>query len=187
MALSRSQVIDAAVGILGRYGLADLSMRRLARELEVAPGALYWHVSGKQELLVEVADALLSEIPVPSADQPPEEAVVSLSLAVRGAVLRVPDGAEVVALAYAVEPKAAGPLRELSRQLGRLGLVGQEREAAADLLVHHVLGSVTTEQNQGTAARLDPDFSARSPAAATKSFEGGLSVILRGLGVGRNG
>ncbi len=128
MALSRDQVIDAAVGILGRYGLADLSMRRLARELGVAPGALYWHVSGKQELLVEVADALLAAITVPPADQPPEEAVVSLALAIRGAVLMVPDGAEVVALAYAVEPRAAGPLRELSRQVGRLGLVGQERE-----------------------------------------------------------
>ena len=56
MALSRDQVVDTAVEILRRYGLADLSMRRLARELGVAPGALYWHVTSKQELLVEVAD-----------------------------------------------------------------------------------------------------------------------------------
>ena len=40
MALSREQVIATAVDLLRRYGHGDLSMRRLARELGVAPGAL---------------------------------------------------------------------------------------------------------------------------------------------------
>ena len=70
MALSREQVITTAADLLRRYGLGDLSMRRLARELGVAPGALYWHVANKQELLVEVADVLLAEIPTPSGDRP---------------------------------------------------------------------------------------------------------------------
>ena len=34
-----------------RYGIADLTMRRLARELDVTPGALYWHFANKQQLL----------------------------------------------------------------------------------------------------------------------------------------
>ena len=67
MALSRDQIITTAVDILTRYGLADLSMRRLARELDVQPGALYWHVANKQELLVEVADVLLYLIQLASA------------------------------------------------------------------------------------------------------------------------
>ncbi|MDQ6741232.1 MAG: TetR family transcriptional regulator, partial [Actinomycetota bacterium] len=42
MSLSRQQIIDTALKILRDYGLADLSMRRLARDLGVQPGALYW-------------------------------------------------------------------------------------------------------------------------------------------------
>ena len=99
MALSRDQVVATAVDLLRRYGLGDLTMRRLARELGVAPGALYWHVANKQELLVHVADALLSEIPPPHLVQPPAEALVGLSVGVRDALVQVPDAADVVGLA----------------------------------------------------------------------------------------
>ena len=34
MALTQDQVIDAAVALLRKHGLGDLTMRRLARELE---------------------------------------------------------------------------------------------------------------------------------------------------------
>src|SRR6476661_6268423 len=95
VALSREQVVTTAVDLLRRYGLADLSMRRLARELGVAPGALYWHVANKQELLVQVADVLLAEIPVPPTDQPAADALVGLAVAVREALVKVPDAADV--------------------------------------------------------------------------------------------
>src|SRR5690349_24381025 len=93
VALSRDQVVATAVDLLRRYGLGDLSMRRLARELCVAPGALYWHVANKQELLVQVADVLLAEIPPPADRRPPAEALVGLAVAVRDALVHVPDAA----------------------------------------------------------------------------------------------
>ena len=49
--LSRERIVDAAFSVLRDYGLADLSMRRLAKELGVQAGALYWHVPSKQDLL----------------------------------------------------------------------------------------------------------------------------------------
>ena len=49
-----------AAAILDSYGIADLTMRRLARELDVTPGALYWHFANKQELLGAVADQVLA-------------------------------------------------------------------------------------------------------------------------------
>ena len=41
VALSRDKILHTAYEVLATYGLADLSMRRLASELQVAPGALY--------------------------------------------------------------------------------------------------------------------------------------------------
>jgi AcrR family transcriptional regulator len=181
VALSREQVVATAVDLLGRYGLADLSMRRLARELGVAPGALYWHVANKQELLVEVADALLADVVPPRPDLPPAEALAASAVAIRDAIAHVPDAGEVVGLAYAIDADAVRPLRDLARLAGRVGAPSGERQAAADLVVHHVLGSVMDEQNQRQARALDPTVAGRTSAELAKAFEVGLGVILRGL------
>lgn len=51
MQLRRGDVLDGAMAILDEFGLADLTMRRLATSLGVQPGALYWHFPNKQTLL----------------------------------------------------------------------------------------------------------------------------------------
>ena len=180
MALSRDQVVATAVDLLRRYGLADLTMRRLARELGVAPGALYWHVANKQELLVEVAEVLLAEVPEPRPDQPVGEALSSLAVAIREAVARVPDGADVLAVAYALK-EGGRPLRDLAQLVGRAGVPAGEREAVAELVLHHILGSVAAQQNRALAADLEPDAAISEAAGEVKAFEIGLDVIVRGM------
>ena len=182
MALSREQVVTAAVDLLRRYGLGDLTMRRLARELGVAPGAIYWHVANKQELLVEVADRLLRDVVTVSPEVPAPEALAASAMAIRDAMIHVPDAADVVGLAYAIDADSVRPLRDVARLAGRLGGSPEERQAAADLVVHHVLGSVADEQNERQARSLDPDHVGRTRAELDKAFEIGLGVIVRGLG-----
>ncbi len=181
VALSREQVVGAAVDLLRRYGLGDLTMRRLARELGVAPGALYWHVSNKQELLVEVADVLLAEIPTPPDERPPSEALTGLAVALREALVQVPDAADVVGLAYAVEPGATRALRDLARLVQDAGATASERDDVATLVVHHILGSVAAQQNRALASQADPDLATPDGTSEAKAFEVGLAVILRGL------
>ena len=62
MQLHKRDVVDQATELLDYYGIADLTMRRLARELDVTPGALYWHFANKQELLGAVADRILAPV-----------------------------------------------------------------------------------------------------------------------------
>ena len=62
MQLHKRDVVEAATTLLDSYGIADLTMRRLARELNVSPGALYWHFANKQELLGAVADRILESV-----------------------------------------------------------------------------------------------------------------------------
>lgn len=59
MQLSPAVIIDQALSILATYGLGDVSIRRIATSLSVAPAALYWHFPNKQALLAGVADELL--------------------------------------------------------------------------------------------------------------------------------
>ncbi len=65
MQLRRGDVLDGAMAILDEFGLADLTMRRLATSLGVQPGALYWHFPNKQTLLGAVVDKILEDLDAP--------------------------------------------------------------------------------------------------------------------------
>ncbi|MGE9807927.1 TetR family transcriptional regulator [Janibacter sp. G1551] len=184
MSLTREDVVDAALSLLRTFGLGDLSMRRLARELGVQPGALYWHVASKQALLVEVASRLLEPTRAPAAQGlTPEDALVEAATGVRRALLGVPDGSDVVALAWAVDPAAVPALTDLAALVEAVTGPGERHAAATHLVLHHVLGSVTADQTRERAAAIDPARPAPEAAAAEATFASGLALILRGIGV----
>ncbi|PYI69448.1 TetR family transcriptional regulator [Arthrobacter livingstonensis] len=195
MALTRELIVDTAMGILREYGLADLSMRRLARDLGVQPGALYWHVKNKQELLTVLAGLILA--PADTAEAATVEGSGStgsgprdsgggaqqdirhLALRIRAALLAVRDGAEVVALAHALAPETPSPLLHLTTLLAASGLSPRHSEWAAGALVHYVVGSATQEQTRAGLFRagLLADEGTDTDAA----FGFGLDLFLAGL------
>jgi AcrR family transcriptional regulator len=67
--LTIERICEAALAILDRDGLRQLTMRRLADELGTGPASLYRHVASRDELLVEVVDRVLGEV------RPPDEAL----------------------------------------------------------------------------------------------------------------
>lgn len=64
--LNRDRVLRAAVALADEVGIAPLSMRRLAQELDVVPMALYKHVANKDELLDGMIDVIITEIDPPA-------------------------------------------------------------------------------------------------------------------------
>jgi TetR/AcrR family transcriptional regulator, tetracycline repressor protein len=58
-ALTREAVTRAALRLLDEVGLEGLTTRRLAAELGVQSPALYWHFRTKQDLLGEMAEAVI--------------------------------------------------------------------------------------------------------------------------------
>ncbi|EQD34579.1 transcriptional regulator, TetR family, partial [mine drainage metagenome] len=61
--LNRDAVVTLALGIADAEGLAAVTIRRLAQDLGVTPMALYWHVSGKEELLAAMGDRVFAGLP----------------------------------------------------------------------------------------------------------------------------
>ena len=94
--LTRSRVLEAAMDLADRDGLAGLSMRRLAREVGVEAMSLYHHLPGKEGLLDGLAEALAKEIAEAVAARPPELTIDwksdlrSRCMAARTVVLRHP-------------------------------------------------------------------------------------------------
>jgi DNA-binding transcriptional regulator YhcF (GntR family) len=62
----REHLVTAAIAIADTDGLAALSMRRVAAALQLPTMTLYRHVTGKDELLLLMTDAVFGAAPLPS-------------------------------------------------------------------------------------------------------------------------
>jgi AcrR family transcriptional regulator len=62
-ALSVGQIVQAALDLADAEGLAAVSMARVAEAVGYTPMALYRHVSGKEELLALMSDAVARDLP----------------------------------------------------------------------------------------------------------------------------
>lgn len=60
--LSRDRIRDKALELIDSDGLAELSMRKLARELGVQAASLYSHYATKDEVLDGIADAVMQQV-----------------------------------------------------------------------------------------------------------------------------
>ncbi|MCB0170169.1 MAG: TetR/AcrR family transcriptional regulator C-terminal domain-containing protein [Anaerolineae bacterium] len=61
MSIQKEQIIQAAITLLDRDGLEGVTLRRLAKELDIKAASIYWHIANKEELLDEMANAILQE------------------------------------------------------------------------------------------------------------------------------
>ena len=67
--VSRTAIIERALVIADREGLAEVSLRRLAQEFEVTPMALYHHIRDKSALLSGMIDLVLRRVDVPATNK----------------------------------------------------------------------------------------------------------------------
>ncbi|TDL05737.1 TetR family transcriptional regulator [Mycolicibacterium obuense] len=183
MQLHKRDVVAAATSLLDDYGLADLSMRRLARELQVSPGALYWHFANKQQLLGAVADHVLAPVGRPSGDWPSR--VGALCRQVRDALLSHTDGAELVSASFAAAESTvmADVVGQLTDAAAEAGVLATNAELTARTVVYYVLGFTVDEQSrrQWDAAGADlPDASLLTDDQDTR-FNFGVRLLIDGI------
>ncbi|MFG1935084.1 TetR family transcriptional regulator [Mycobacterium sp. NPDC048908] len=184
MQLHKRDVVDAATTLLDSYGIADLTMRRLGRELNVSPGALYWHFANKQQLLGAVADRMLESVD----DRPGEwhDRVTGICGRLRDALLSHTDGAELVSASFASAQSAA-----MARILGQLtdavtdaGVEPAHAGLAARTILYYVLGFTADEQSRlqwdAAGAELPMSQSVWSDHD-TDRFSYGIGLLVAGI------
>ncbi|HWJ82872.1 MAG TPA: TetR family transcriptional regulator [Nocardioides sp.] len=155
----RGDVVARAIRTLDEHGLAELTMRRLAADLDVQPGALYHHFSGKQALLAAVADELLDRGRRATEVVPWDAELHLVCVELRDAMLAHRDAAALIAGVH-----DAGGAREPEQRMGDALLRGGADERLARVGARTLLGYVF--------AHVEDD-----PA----DFALGLSVVLDGL------
>ena len=171
MSLSSETIVQAAHRLLTEYGLQDVTMRRLAAELGVRPGALYYHVPNKQELLRRVAHQLLEPLNETGADP------YSLMQSFRRRVLPLRDGGDLLLIAYALD-QAIPPVPALRAGLISQGRSPAEAEQLSAVLMRFALGSLAAEQNIALMMIMDSADSPDQTAESADLYEKGLRSLL---------
>lgn len=177
MSLNADAIVAAGLELLDRYGLGDLSMRRVAETLGVKAGALYYHVPNKQSLLAGIADEVLGAMAVPDDELPPDLWLTRWAGNLRSALLARRDGAELVASTLALGLGRSDPRWAAVDLLEIVGI--EEAEATVSALMHFVLGHVTAEQTRSQLVELGvvADFDG---AASAADFRHGVALFVRG-------
>jgi AcrR family transcriptional regulator len=137
--LTRDAIVDAALELLDREGLAGLSMRRLAQDLGTGAASLYWHVGDKEELLALVLDRIVGEARVPEPDPEHWQAQVKeLLRETRRLLQRRRDAAQISMGRIPAGPNATPVLERYLAVLQAAGLPGRVIAHAADMFALYV-------------------------------------------------
>lgn len=94
--LDRRRVLATALGVIDKEGLDALTMRRLAKELDVDPMTVHHHAKGKDSLLDGVAELLWEAVERPGRTDDPKEVLRTLAHSIRDLFHRHPEGAPLV-------------------------------------------------------------------------------------------
>jgi len=86
--LTSAEIVDAAIAIGDAEGADALSMRRIAQVLRAGTMSLYWHVSGKEQLLDLMRDMLMTEVVVPAPSGDWRADLRTMAISMRGMLRR---------------------------------------------------------------------------------------------------
>lgn len=148
--LSRDRIAAAAVDLLNAQGMNGLTMRRLADRLGAGAMSLYWHVSGKEEVLDLALDAVLA-CPVPPGHPTPETAapsdwtgeILDMLEDWRARMLRHPWSAGLLPR-RALGPGILGRLEFLGKALSAAGVRDADLNVAIWSIWNYVMGATVT-------------------------------------------
>jgi AcrR family transcriptional regulator len=131
--LTRDRIVDAAVALADRHGLAGLSMRQVAAALRCEVMSLYNHVANKDDLLDGMLDRVYADIGDPPDGVHWRAAVRDLVIAAHETLVRHPWASELVA------SRLPGPARRRhAEHLLRLLAEAALPEDVADLGFHAI-------------------------------------------------
>ncbi|MFF5155133.1 TetR/AcrR family transcriptional regulator C-terminal domain-containing protein [Streptomyces sp. NPDC000348] len=147
--LDRRRVADTALELLNEVGLDGLTLRAIARELDVKAPALYWHFKDKQALLDEMATEMYRRMVAHNPLDPDDTWQERLRKANRGlrtALLAYRDGAKVFSGSRFTGIEHAGQMEDMLRLLTSAGFPLARAARALNTTYLYTLGFVTEEQ-----------------------------------------
>jgi AcrR family transcriptional regulator len=158
--LSGDAVIDAALKVTKEDGLAAVTMRRVAAELDTGAASLYVYVSNREELLQAMLDRVAGAIPLVEPDPKRwREQVHDLLDSFRAALEEYPGLATVIPGVPVVTDSALNSIENLLGLLGAGGVKAQDAAWGVDILMLIVTATASeADVRRESGHAIDADF-----------------------------
>ncbi len=201
--LDRKRVADTALALLNETGLDGLTLRAIAKELDVKAPALYWHFKDKQALLDEMATEMYRRMVAGTRLDPGDtwqERLRKANHGLRDALLAYRDGAKVFSGSRFTGTEHAHAMEETLRLFTAAGFTLGQAVRATTTAFTYTIGFVIEEQgvqplpherregyDVAERARLFADYPLTARAGAEiftdygTHFEEGLDIVVAGI------
>jgi AcrR family transcriptional regulator len=209
--LSRERIIEASIELLDSSGESGLTFRALSERLATGPGAIYWHIANKDDLLAAACDAIVSRTMSETVVTTPEETIRVAAVGLFDVIDEHPWVGSALTSSPGLLP-IVRILEPIGQQIRALGVPDDQQWAAVGALMAYILG--VSGQNAANAqyaqahkldradflealsklwSKLDPKEYpfARSVAGQIRDhddridFLAGIDLILRGIKASR--
>jgi AcrR family transcriptional regulator len=151
--LSRDRIIEASIELLDSSGESGLTFRTLSERLATGPGAIYWHIANKSELLTAACDAIVARtMNAPLVGATPEAAIRALALGMFDAIDAHPWVGSALTHAPGQLPMVR-ILEGIGQQVRALGVPDEEQWATVSALLNYILGVGGQNAANGQLAR----------------------------------
>jgi AcrR family transcriptional regulator len=147
-ALSRDEIVRAAMNVADAEGPDAINMRRIARELNAGTMSLYWHIRSKEELLDLMIDSIVGEAEAPEPSGVWRADLRAIACNARDTLHRHRWAVSFMGGRPPMGPKS---LRNLERALSVFDGLGLDKATAMNTLMAvntYVLGAVLREMQE---------------------------------------
>ena len=137
--LSRDRIIEASIELLDSSGESGLTFRALADRLATGPGAIYWHIANKNDLLAAACDAVVARTMNEAVVTTPAATIQAVALG----LFDVIDDHPWVGSALTSSPGLSPVVRILERigqQIRALDVPDEQQWASVGALLAYILG-----------------------------------------------
>jgi TetR/AcrR family transcriptional regulator, tetracycline repressor protein len=138
--LTREAILDAAIELLDRDGMAGLSMRKLGAALGVEAMSLYNHVPNKDALLDGIHERILTSLEAPTHARTWQSFVRHQALALHATLLAHPNAIPLFATRPAATTASMDRLERYLEVLNRAGFKPVHALSVVQLLAQLVVG-----------------------------------------------
>jgi AcrR family transcriptional regulator len=150
--LCRERIVEASIELLDRGGEDGLTFRALSERLATGPGAIYWHIANKDDLLTAACDAIVARTINEAAVTTPEETIRVVALGLFDVIDGHPWVGSALTSALGLSP-IVRILERIGPQIRALGVPEEQQWAAVGTLMAYILGVSRQNAANGQFAR----------------------------------
>jgi len=145
MAVTKTAIVEASIKILNRDGIEGLTMRAIAKELDIKAASLYNHIRSRQELNGEIAEYMLMRSALPGNRASPRDFLIQASRTYRAILKTVRDSVVIFENSVPNTPRRTEVIQSFLVKLHEFGVQPENILTISNMLNNYTLSFTADE------------------------------------------